>query len=145
MRKCNWALRSVRNKSCLWFLAVLLTGVTASLGPREARSQETVYVTNRFSNNVSAIDPTTNTVIGSPIAVGVLPFDVTASPDGSRVYVVNNSIGALSVSVIETATNTVTETIGVGFQAKQMVFSPDGTRGYVLVGGHRLTRGSTSG
>jgi YVTN family beta-propeller protein len=44
-------------------------------------------------------------------------------------YVVNNNSN--SVSVINTATNTVTATIAVGSQPEGVVFSPDGTRAYV--------------
>jgi YVTN family beta-propeller protein len=47
----------------------------------------------------------TNTVIGSPIAVGSGPFGVAVTPDGSKVYVANEGSG--TVSVIATATNTV--------------------------------------
>jgi YVTN family beta-propeller protein len=46
------------------------------------------------------------------IPVGTYPEAVAVSPDGTRAYVTNNS--ANTVSVIDTATNTVTTNIPVG-------------------------------
>jgi YVTN family beta-propeller protein len=64
-----------------------------------------VYVANASSNTVSVIDTATNTVIGSPIAVGTQPTGIAVNPAGTRVYVANASSN--TVSVIDTATNTV--------------------------------------
>jgi YVTN family beta-propeller protein len=46
------------------------------------------------------------------IPLGFFPYGVAVTPDGSKVYVANAVSN--SVSVIATATNTVTATIGVG-------------------------------
>jgi YVTN family beta-propeller protein len=51
-------------------------------------------------------------VVAGPIAVGVHPYGVAVTPDGSTVYVVND--GSNSVSVIATASNTMAATIPVG-------------------------------
>ena len=51
-------------------------------------------------------------VIGSPITVGTHPYGVAVTPDGSRVYIANQSSN--NVSVIDTTTNTVTATVPVG-------------------------------
>jgi YVTN family beta-propeller protein len=53
----------------------------------------------------------TNTVVGLPIPVGSNPWGVAVAPDGSKVYVTNTIDN--TVSVIGTATNTVTATIPV--------------------------------
>ncbi len=82
---------------------------------RERHAEERpckVYVTSDLSNTVSVIDTATNTVIGSPIPVGVSPTGVAVTPDGSKVYVANELDN--TVSVIDTATNMVTATIPVG-------------------------------
>ena len=60
---------------------------------------------------MSVIDTATNTVIGSPIPVGARPLGVAVTRDGSKVYTANSSDN--TVSVIATATNTVTATIPV--------------------------------
>jgi YVTN family beta-propeller protein len=72
--------------------------------PASARAQN-AYITNGGDNTVSVIDTATNTVVGSPIPVGVGPFGVAVTPDGSKVYVTNAT--GNTVSVIATATNTV--------------------------------------
>ena len=73
---------------------------------------QNAYITNFLSNNVSVI-PTTNAVTAT-ITVGGEPEGVAVSPDGSKVYVANPASN--TVSVIDTAANTVTDTI-TGFSA----------------------------
>src|SRR5262249_50781347 len=55
---------------------------------------------------------------------------VAVTPDGSRVYVANQ--GSSSVSVINTATNTVTATVGVGHLPFGVAVTPDGKLIYVV-------------
>jgi YVTN family beta-propeller protein len=80
---------------------------------------------------VFVIDTSTNTVVGSPIAVGFEPFGVAVTPDGAHVYVANESDN--TVSVIATSTNTVTDTIvDASFSNPAGVaVTPDGTKVYV--------------
>jgi len=49
-----------------------------------AFAQPFAYVTNFLSNNVSVIDTATNMVVGPPIPVGVGPWGVAITPDGTR-------------------------------------------------------------
>jgi YVTN family beta-propeller protein len=60
------------------------------------------------------------------IRVGNRPFWVAVSPDGSLAYVTNLNLNAGTVSVINTATNTVIDTIPVGTQPFGVAVSPDG-------------------
>jgi YVTN family beta-propeller protein len=46
------------------------------------------------------------------VNVGSIPFGISATPDGTKVYVINQ--GNNSVSVINTKPNTVTATMNVG-------------------------------
>jgi YVTN family beta-propeller protein len=46
------------------------------------------------------------------VPVGFLPRGVAVNPDGTKVYVTNEVSG--TVSVIDTTTNTITDTIKVG-------------------------------
>ncbi|WP_245646881.1 YncE family protein [Microtetraspora niveoalba] len=55
------------------------------------------------------------------------PSDVVVSPDGTRAYTANPDLG--SVSVIDTATNTVTATVAA--PGTTLVVSPDGRKVYV--------------
>jgi YVTN family beta-propeller protein len=98
------------------------------LAPAVARAQN-AYITNFNDNTVSVINTATNTVVGSPIAVGSLPGGVAVTPDGSKVYVANSSSN--TVSVIVTAANTVVATIPVGLRPRGVVVTPDGSKVYV--------------
>jgi YVTN family beta-propeller protein len=89
-----------------------------------------VYVANGGASTVSVIATASNTVIGSPIPVGLDPRGVAVAPDGSKVYVANS--GSNTVSVIDTATNTVTGSpISVGKDPGGVAVIPDGSKVYV--------------
>jgi YVTN family beta-propeller protein len=106
--------------------AVMLSAPAAGASP----AAWTAYTVNSGSNTVSAIDTATNTVVGSPIAVGALPVRVAITPDGTTAYVANESSN--TVSVIATATNTVVTSISVGTTPDAVAISPDGTTAYVV-------------
>lgn len=72
---------------------------------------DTVYVTNYSSNNVSVINGRTGTVAGT-ITVGTSPFGVAVDEGDDTVYVANE--GSDTVSVINGRTRTVDDTIPVG-------------------------------
>ncbi len=78
-----------------------------------------VYVTNFGSNTVSVIDMAT--AVTATIPVGTHPIGVAMSSDGSRVYVasqcvIGGSCANGTVSVIDTASDSVLTTINVGVQ-----------------------------
>jgi YVTN family beta-propeller protein len=88
------------------------------------------YIPNHNSNNVSVINTTTNTVVAT-IPVGIAPFGVAASPDGSTVYVSNS--GDTFISLIDTKTNTVVNTMDTGVGAFGLVVAPDGSKLYAVI------------
>jgi YVTN family beta-propeller protein len=99
------------------------------------------YVTNFGSNTVSVLDTETNEVVpvpdGEAIKVGIVPIGLAVTPDGSRVYVVNVNFSPVgppplgNVSVIDTATNTVVETVTVGAGPRAVAITADGAYAYV--------------
>lgn len=103
----------------------------AALGFTSLRAQVVTYVTNsNFPPSVFVMD-TTNPDQGvlSTIPVGFSPGGIVFSPDGTRAYVSETG----SVSVIDTASNTVVATIklpiGPGFF---LAISPDGEHLYAV-------------
>jgi YVTN family beta-propeller protein len=71
---------------------------------------------------------TTVTVIntGDPLVHGI-----GITPDGEFVFATNFSAGSNSVSVINTATNTIVATIPSGPQPNEVAVTPDGTTGFI--------------
>ncbi|HET9712595.1 MAG TPA: HYR domain-containing protein, partial [Pyrinomonadaceae bacterium] len=66
---------------------------------------------------------------GTRITVGSGPSRAIITPNGAEVYVTNNS--ANSVSVINTTSNTVANTVGVGSSPDALAVAPDGSKVYV--------------
>jgi YVTN family beta-propeller protein len=73
-----------------------------------------IYVANNASSNVSVISTSSETVVGSPIAVGLNPTGVAISPNGGTAYVSNSNASLpgdpLIISVINTATKAASPT-----------------------------------
>jgi YVTN family beta-propeller protein len=90
-----------------------------------------VYVANNGTGIVSVIDTATNTVtFATP--VGFNPLGVPVTPDGRNVYITNNANNINTVSMIDTAKNTVIGSpIMVGFDAFRVAVTPDGSKVYV--------------
>jgi len=94
-----------------------------------------IYNTS-FDNPLVVFD-VANDSFPAYIALGVYgaPFALCQNPDASRVYVTNdcvsNNSNCNSVSVINTAVDTVIQTIPVGNIPTGICVSPDGTRVYV--------------
>jgi YVTN family beta-propeller protein len=88
-----------------------------------------VYIANYNSGTVTVIS---NGSLLSPIVVGNFPTYVIFSPDGSKAYIANQAVNAYYVSVIATATNTVTATItSVPYPFGGVAISPDGKTLYL--------------
>jgi YVTN family beta-propeller protein len=85
------------------------------------------------AGTVSVIDTVSNTVVGTPIPVGGEPEGVAVTPDGKHAYVTNAAFSIGSVSVIDTAANTVGDTIPVGTAPFGVAVAPDGKHAYVRI------------
>jgi len=105
--------------------APLTANITVTSANKQAGFE---YITDETANQVAVISNSTYNII-SYINVGVSPYGVAISPDGSTVYV-TNSAGS-SVSVINTSENKVLTTISVGTNLKGIAVSPDGSKVYV--------------
>jgi len=133
---------------------VALQGGAASAPRQEPRapaaavpvsSQDRVYTADQTSNTVSVIDPASNRLLGvirlgdpvpgalSPLYKGqLLVHGMGFSPDHRTLAVV--SIGSNSVTLIDTATNTING-VYVGRSPHEAFFTPDGKELWVAVRG----------
>src|SRR3982751_1468757 len=109
-------------------------------------SGDRFYTGDQWSNTVSVVDPSTNTLLGvirlgdtqpanlSPLYRGqLLSHGMGFSPDHKTLAVV--SIGSHSITCIDTATNTVKHTTYVGRSPHEAFFRPDGKEVWVTVRG----------
>jgi YVTN family beta-propeller protein len=91
--------------------------------------QKKIYTANIASDTVTAMEfnapPPAPSKI-THIAVGKQPEGIALSPDARELWVGHNGDG--KVSIIDTATNTVKETIQVGEVPIRVKFTPDGKR-----------------
>ena len=85
------------------------------------------------------VDTVNNTVqhidIDGPTDTTWQATSVTVYPNGDRVYVAGNNFSPTSpqgkIFVVDTATNTVVDTVDIGQGASGVAFSPDGSRALV--------------
>jgi len=115
--------------------------ITVGSGPHGIAilpSGAAVYVASFFTNTVSVIDTATNAVTAT-IPVGKAPCGVAMHPQGSSLYVTNTysslpnskNMAHGSLSVIDTATNTVTATVPLEINPRGVAVHPSGTSVYV--------------
>jgi YVTN family beta-propeller protein len=74
-----------------WLLAAVFGACHWASTPCYGQIDVNAYISNFNSDNVSVIDTVTNTLVGSPIAVGSEPNGLTVTPDGQFIYVVNGA------------------------------------------------------
>jgi YVTN family beta-propeller protein len=87
-----------------------------------------VYVASVLSHTVDVIDTATSAIVAT-IPVGIVEDDargVAVTPDGASVYVAGTNL----ISVINTATNKITNTIPINGTAFGIAVHPDGTTVY---------------
>ena len=106
--------------------AWLLIGALAIAAP--AGAQTRAYVASTNANQVTAIDAATGNA--TPIAVGIAPAQIAVTQDGALAFVINR--GSNSVSVIDTQSDAVVDTIGLGDRPTSVAVTPDGERVYVM-------------
>jgi YVTN family beta-propeller protein len=87
-----------------------------------SRDGARAYVTNGYSDTVSAINTATHTVIAT-LPTGNSPFEMLISPNGKKLYVTNSS--DTTVTVIDIPSLTVSATItDVGSAPFEVVVGP---------------------
>lgn len=88
--------------------------------------QQKLYTANITSATVTAFDFAAQPLTVTQIAVANQPEGIDASPDGKEVWVAHRGNG--NVSIIDTVTKKVVETIKAGTDPYRVKFTPDGKR-----------------
>jgi YVTN family beta-propeller protein len=73
-------------------------------------------------------------VLGSVLVLGLLGMALWAMPTGAAPLAYVTDLRSNTVSVIDTATNTVVATVPVGESPRDVGITPDGTHAYVANG-----------
>ena len=89
-----------------------------------------VIQTNAAGDNAHVIDPATNQVVGTIEGIEV-PHGVTIAPDGSRVYITNESLSTLDV--VDAKTLKVTKRIPLSGRPNNVAVTGDGAQVYVAI------------
>ena len=114
----------------------------ASTNEGIAISGGNLYFADTGTSNVaviatSSLDPSNYNPPEKLINVGLFPQDVAVTPDGKQVWVAETGpqtspSSPSRVSVISTASDTVTAHLPIGGQPSQVAFSPSGATAYVV-------------
>ena len=119
-----------RRTRCVALLAVAF-GLLAL--PTAAANDDVIIVqTNAAGDNVHLIDPTTNKIVAEITGVEVI-HGVAAAPDGSRLYLTNESTHALDI--VDTKTLQVRKSIPLSGRPNNVAIHGNGERLYVAIQG----------
>ncbi len=102
-------------------------GGNASVSPNGKK----VYACDYSNRSVLSLAPSNGQLL-TAIAVGSHPYWIAFSPDSRTAYVTNNG-GDKTVSVIDTASDTVTATVPVSGVPVGIAVSPNGSKVYVTM------------
>ncbi|MCH2253121.1 MAG: hypothetical protein MK365_08170, partial [Vicinamibacterales bacterium] len=108
-----------------------MTVVTLMPAPVEAQVVRIVQ-TNSAGDNVHLIDPATNTIVGEITGVEVV-HGVAAAPDGSRLYLSNESTETLDI--VDAKTLEVTNSIPLSGRPNNLAIHKNGKRLYIAIQG----------
>jgi len=108
---------------CLTALAIVLLPL-----PLMAQGQVRILQSNAAGDRVHIIDPATNTIVGEIPGIEAA-HGVTASPDGTKIYVSNEADETLDVADVRT--RNVIKKIPLSGRPNNISITPDGRKVYV--------------
>ena len=124
-------LRPVRRTLGILLVALAML---AAWAPGATANEDDVYIvqTNAAGDNVHLIDPATNRIVAEITGVEVI-HGVAAAPDGSRLYLSNESTHALDI--VDTKTLKVRKSMPLSGRPNNVAIHENGERLYVAIRG----------
>ncbi len=116
-------------KDALYRYTTIAAAILLCTLPWRAASKVVILQTNASGTNVHLIDPATNKIIGEITDIET-PHGVGVAPDGTRIYVSNESLSTLDV--VDAKTLKVSKRVPLSGHPNNMAVGKDGK--YVFVG-----------
>jgi len=109
-------------------MADWVAGAKSRRTPRDVAVR--IIQTNAASDNSTVIDPATNQVVGTITDVEI-PHGIVGAPDGSQVYITNESLHSLDI--IDSRTMRVKRRIPLSGRPNNLGVTSDGSKVYVAI------------
>lgn len=109
-------------------MADWVAGATSRREPRDVAVR--IIQTNAASDNSTVIDPATNLVVGHITDIEI-PHGVIGSPDGSQIYITNESLHSLDI--VDARTMRVKRRIPLSGRPNNVSVTGDGKKVYVAI------------
>ena len=111
-------------------------GVNSGLAPVHldiSADGESLYIVNKLSDELIKMNASSGTIeatynFSAVPSLSVNPHDINISPDGTQVWVTDET--ANTITVLDANLNTVLSTVSVGDRPIQIAFSVDGTQAF---------------
>ena len=115
-------------------VAASMFAAVSAVAPQPATAQQAVRIvqTNSAGDNVQLIDPATNMIVSEITGVEVV-HGVAAAPDGTRLYLSNESTEMLDI--VDAKTLKVTNSIPLSGRPNNLAIHKNGRRLYVAIQG----------
>src|ERR1017187_57035 len=111
---------------------VILAGIALCMAPLTAAPNKVARIiqSNSAGDNIDIIDPATNKIVGEITGIEV-NHGVAAAPDGSKIYVSDESMSPLDVA--DAKTFRVIKRIPLSGHPNNITVTPDGRKLYVAI------------
>lgn len=123
----HWASQDEREWQAL---AAWVRGGSSMTANHAGGTAVRIIQTNAAGDTTDLIDPTTNQVVGTIKGIEV-PHGVTTAPDGSRLYISNESLHTLDV--VDAKTLAVTKHVPLSGRPNNVTITRDGRKVYVAI------------
>ncbi len=122
--KCNGFSKVLKGRASSIAVGILLTSAAV------ASAQPTGFVTRQDNAEVVIVDLSSGAVLGTIPTLDTSPFEIALSPDASTLYVTNAGTGEDAVNILDVATASALQRVGVGSDPIEVALLPNGSKLY---------------